>query len=856
MIAIKTAPRSQKHRGFALPMTVLAVAGMMLMLIGLLSMLTLERKTARSYADATRADLALQSGLADAIATISPIASRDDTLVFRMENPDLNPLTATADETERLEFYTFGAQFEPSKKSWRILPFVSGLNELSTSGNVIDGKSIRTALQSFTPEAIAPIAKNDLTAPWAKWVTLPSNATSSYTMRYAWWVEDLQGRIDGRHAGADPRLLGLSTSEMGLFTLLNDKLEKDGAGPEDKLIAQRNNLRSAASTRMILAEAEAEKVEPYITYSLPKTIKSRPLIPYGYDYKMAGQPAPNLSDLIAQKDVEGIAEHIEENLPLFRTRQGGFPSGEDYLKTIAASMIDYADTDNEPTMGTGYRGVDSYPFVNELFDRYEWTGTANSQVTIRVTTYVELWNPSNVSVAGSFELENDNKHTIKIPPAASATFSKVVFPPKSVSIPANGFVVRECGFKDYTFPVGAFPPSTLEFPTETKDSTYRLRWNGKLIDWARGGVTRTTGTLQAGASKAKWKGNASPAHDHSIGQHGDPRASYYINAPIFPNNYDANSNWGGRALKPSISNANYREVKITRWPDRGSESKVGIVPGSDTKLPTTLALPATQSSMSPAFISNKPLEKLAELGNIFDPAQWTSVETVGTASPASGGGFTLAIGRPEYTMFDKPGMRAAQLLDLFSFTPTSVSATSLAPKVNLNTAPRPVLRALVAGQILNNDPINIGLYPAKDVSIGDRFADAVIATRNLSPLRSLSDLNSVRKDPTVARNAVNPIADTEPFFGSPLQYPAANRPSDTWDDAGREELFQRISNLVTFQGKTYRIIVRGEAVDKSGAVIGRRSSEFHVQIEPQRDAEGAILADKPLIIKTVYAKSL
>jgi hypothetical protein len=158
--------------------------------------------------------------------------------------------------------------------------------------------------------------------------------------------------------------------------------------------------------------------------------------------------------------------------------------------------------------------------------------------------------------------------------------------------------------------------------------------------------------------------------------------------------------------------------------------------------------------------------------------------------------------------------------------------------------------------LLSNDPVNATFYPAKDTNIGDRFADAVIASRNKAPLRGLSDLAMVRKNPSAARNYTTPNRDTEPYFGSRVQYPGTTAPPDTWDDAGREELFQRVCNLVTFRGKTFRIVVAGEAVDKTGVVIGRRTREFHVQIDSPRDADGNIVAGKPLIIKTVYEKTL
>ncbi len=840
-------------RGFALPMTIMAIAGMLLLLMSLLGLLTLERKTARSYSDATRADMAVQSGLADAIATISPVAGRDDTLVFRIDDPFSPLIPASTSQPSREQFFTFGAQYDTTRKLWRVLPFVSGLREISGGASQIDGAAISNQLRNFSTEQLISLGHYDRQVPRGAWIDV-SSPDSTYTTRYAWWVEDLRGRIDGANAGAEPRNQGLSPREIQYYTIFKPNSDTVTAGPHDSLIARRDKLRSAASIRPLIGETEAAKIEPYITYQLPKNSRFTPLIPHGFGYADAGQPAKNLTELIQQKNVDGIASHITRNLPLFEARKGGFPTGENYSKTIAASIIDYADPDGDATVGTGYRGVDSYPFVNEIFDRYEWTGSTASSLTIRVTTYVELWNPSNQSVNGTYQLENINLHSITIPLVGVQNFTAVTFPPEALSLPANGFAVRLCGSREYTFPVGAFPPSTLNFSSTTTTSSYRLRWNGILIDWARGNAQRTSGTLGAGANQAKWKGNASPAHDHSIGQHGDPRASYYINTWIFANNYDVNSNWGGRALKPSISNTNYREVRITRWPDRGPESVTGTVAGSDSRLPTALALPSNQPNMAPAYIANRPMLSLAEMGNVFDPSQWTAVETFGTPSANAGGGFTLAIGRPEYAVFDRDGQRAAQLMDLFTLTPASVLPPT--SRVNLNTAPREVLRTLVAAQALNNDPQQGLMYAPKESIVGDRFADAVIASRNRAPLRGLSDLNMIRKNPSSPRNYSNPAADTDPFFGSPLQYPIANQPGNTWDDAGREELMQRVIPLVSFQSKTFRIVVTGQALGKNGAILGRRMREFIVEIAPPRDANGSIQIGKPLQIRILTERNL
>lgn len=847
-------------RGFALPMTILAISGLMLMLIGLLSMLTLERKTARSYSNATRADMALQSGLADAIATIAPIASRDDTLVFRIDDPS----TTTGSSTKQ-KFYTYGAQYDTGKKNWRILPFVSGLKEITAGAKTPDTTSIATALKNFTAKELTRQRDNDPTIPQAAWVDLDNN-NSPYDMRYAWWVEDLSGRLDGRNAGADPRLLGLGPTETGLFTIFNDKADKDaGVGPEDKLVAQRNNLRSSASTRLVLDKVDADKIEPYITYSLPKQFKSKPLIPQGFDYMNAGQPARDLNDLIAQKNVDEIASHITNNLPLFTTRKGGFPAGEDYVKTLAASMIDYADADSDPTLGTGYRGVDSYPFVNELFDRYEWIDYKNGKVILEVTTYVELWNPANVDISGTLEFTNINTVTAKVPLVqVDQVFGTIKYAPIQLKMIANQFKVIEAGKKNYELNIGVFAPSSID-TTASSNSSYELRWNGTLVDYPRGKIRRQNNVL-TGLKSVKWKGNASCPSKISLNQFADPRNNIYNTQFWYDNTYadngstKGNSSMGGRNYLTDEIPADFSQQLISNWPDRGTDTKPGIRATSVSITPIALMpqFPATEPLKAPCLIQNYKdgrLRSIAEIGNAFDPAQWSSW-TVASASPSSvaGGGISLAIGRPEYAVFDKDGMRAAQLLDLFTIKEPAV--TKGICKVNVNTAPREVLRTLVAGQLLSNDPVNATFYPAKDSSIGDRFADAVIASRNKAPLRGLSDLAMVRKNPSAARNYTTPNRDTEPFFGSRVQYPGTTSPPDTWDDAGREELFQRVCNLVTFRGKTFRIVVAGEAVDKTGVVIGRRTREFHIQIDSPRDADGTILAGKPLIIKTVYEKTL
>lgn len=864
----------KRPAGFALPMTIIAIAGLTLLLVGLLTVLGLERKTARSYSDSARADLAVESGLAHALGILSEVAARDDSVVFRIEDP-VQPQVPSPERPlgYREQFFTYGAIHDGG--SWRGIPLFSGAQETTLGPREIQATQLAAPLAAFSPDAvqIGGISLHDQNIPRAKWVEVPSSDPDGYDFRYAFWIEDLGGRIPGASAGAEEPGEVLSTAELQFQTILDPATD---SGPLPAAMdGNRGSIRTSATLRQLLAEDQAKRIEPYIHYLPPLSEPGLPLIPQGFGYADAGQPAPDLNLLVADSDVEGIASHIERNLPVFKSRRGGFPASEDYLKTLAASVIDYADTDSNATIGTGYRGVDSYPFVNEIFDRYEWTGGTTSTVKIQVETYVELWNPSNKQITGTVFFVNENKHEIRVPPGAAQNFkNSKTYVKAGTAIPPNGFAVISLGMTEYEFPSSpTFPPSELIF-NETVDSNFALRWNGRLIDRALGGLQRTSGNLRFGFSNRKWKGNSSPALDYSIGQTGDPRSSYYIGTWVYANTYDENSNWGGRVLKRNIANTNYNEVRLPAWPDGGTNSSPGVDSGTDARVPTATQIvlkstgvpiagkdfPANQPDMAPAYISNAGrYESLGELGNIFDPAQLTNVNSafpVGNSN--SGGGFTLAIGRPEFGAFDKEGQRSAQLLDLFTVTPDVPADYTMGDPININTAPREVLRSLIAGVTLDDDPATPGVVPPKDAQAGDIFADFVIAQRTAHPLRGFSDLNNIRKNPTVTRDPGVP--GHSPFFGSRDAYLAGTAPLDSWDDAGREELLRKTLNLVNFSSKRFRIVVAGEARDRNGSLKGRAAREYHYTIVPERDpATGQPLADaggNPIIrITKHYEKS-
>jgi hypothetical protein len=216
-------------------------------------------------------------------------------------------------------------------------------------------------------------------------------------------------------------------------------------------------------------------------------------------------------------------------------------------------------------------------------------------------------------------------------------------------------------------------------------------------------------------------------------------------------------------------------------------------------------------------------------------------------STKGAGGYTLAIGRPEFSAFDKNGIRAWQLLDVFGLSNTK----STAGLVNLNTASFEVLRALAAGILQNGDPaivpssLTTSFYPPTASSSttsepprtpggqADLFAQAVINSR---PLLSTSALSAIRVTPPGG-------SQLEPFFGNPHQYSNQTPPTE-WNDAGREELFAKIFNLATTRSRNFRVFVTGQSLDKNGNVLSTVTKVYQVFVKPTRDpATGAIQKD-------------
>ncbi len=501
-------------------------------------------------------------------------------------------------------------------------------------------------------------------------------------------------------------------------------------------------------------------------------------------------------------------------------------------------------------------------------------------LTVNTTTGLISGTPTGVGVFPVTIFATSNNAG---PCGSSTAFDTLTL---TVTLPGGVFIPPFPGEVN-VFNWGPTPPNpdtaTISFPNSSTNNYFVLYWNAPgsntnqaIADSANGGLQRnadpvgmqynpydpTVPNSRPDPTKNVWRGNPMPPNNNSFGQFGDPRASWYIANPANPPiaawptaDYVTGSYWAGP--NPNVVPLN--------WPDSGHPfSYTGLPPTGKGQYPTDIMASPTPppdptktiSLLSTSTSGN--LASVTELANVWDPAQLTysvtyqdpeqklpDIPNTATRSASGAGGHTLSIGRPEFSMFDQNGIRAWQLLDVFSSKTNSTNFTSTAGLVNLNTASRDVLRSLAVGILQNRDPAIQppgNLYPPTgnaaqptNVQQADKFADAVINSR---PLLSTAALSAIRD------------SQGRPFFGNPNQYENSTQTSPTeWNDPGREELFAKIYNLATTRSRNFRVFVTGQSLDKNGRVLSTVTKVYQVFIKPNRDPTTGAIQSQQVQIK-------
>jgi hypothetical protein len=482
------------------------------------------------------------------------------------------------------------------------------------------------------------------------------------------------------------------------------------------------------------------------------------------------------------------------------------------------------------------------------------------------------------------------------------------FPERKIVLEGNEHRVIRMGSVKYKIDVGADDPDVWipsPIPVNSDQNPWaecRLLWNGELVDWAR--ELEHFGTTIALGSRATEKTLGSSYGTVRGGfrnGNGDIRHSYYAkssqNKSTFPGNYSPNRrNVRWATIYSRNPNTPYGRVLPSEWPDGGHDASFRkstftvtsdelLRPDDDKFMDDP---PTPEPAKAPSRISNFGVfYSETEWGNVYDPVMWSrpgsgpqledwprELEDGVQPSDALGGGSTLRIGRAEHELFSpkdepRPGLEAARLLDLFhvgmpySDLPREREGDLVmrSGHVNINTAPRGVLRALVAGE-LETDPeigieagghdksetlaprvFSLSMSPPREDEEADIVADAIIAGR---PYGSVSEVANVIHQDTERR-----------VFGN-LEFIPRGK-NIQWSDPAAEECFARLYNSATVRSRNFRVHVVGQAVRGTGAgnykVLSTRRKVFRVFCDPgERDRDGTIGTDGA-IIRTINEKA-
>ena len=436
----KPRPTRPQAHGFTLPAVMVVAAAMLILAVGLLAIIGIERKTSASFADMKRAELAARAGLEDFRAMLRAETANDDFLVIGGASKN------APQDGKEVPQNLFIARGEDSGGSFRFVPLFS-TTELPAPDNLLAAPEVPEGKDSDgeANEGYAVISGPAwLDKPTARWIPV-ENEKRQKIARYAYWVEDLQGKVDAKTAGnidgtasANYRNEWPSTAS-GLnpepptdekpklnqvaIHVLDPKATEDGDGnltrslidgrpamisPESVLGSAGYNAPLKRQTNGLLEDAAAAALEKSSS-PVVMPYKEKAVVPFapGLSPDVMGKTKLNLNELLNKGRAPAIDEFANwagRGLPRFEDeRRGGFP--EDYLKTLAANAFDYADSDNDGSIALGsYRGLDGYPITSELILHIRYLGlTQKDGVRImnwRLRLFAEMWNMTNLDVNG------------------------------------------------------------------------------------------------------------------------------------------------------------------------------------------------------------------------------------------------------------------------------------------------------------------------------------------------------------------------------------------------------------------------------------------------------------------------
>jgi len=879
----------RSSKSFALISVLALVSLAALTTTAFLASARLERMSSRTIGDQTRLEMALDSGLEFASYPIT-LAGDTWSVPNALVGEDVNGVgylfqgrPSTTRGSTSVRFYPLFSPATISRMSTNMLPSNSMVFTSTSQGNFVSMRTNSNGVWGYTNFTNATVRIPLLgarTSPPVGWITNLNLVKGSNTpsFRFAYFTEDKEGLIDADSmGGSTSRSTGTNPSEISLVPV---------GVPTNKYL-NFTNLRSAFVSPGMVKEIFTNKLGIGATnaqyFATGNRSVNGPLaptndlrgiyrIPEGLGYTNSGTNAMNLNANLNQAGLTNIANWIDANLPSFANRAGGFPA-QDYALTLAANIIDYADADSLPTTtnslsgGPAIRGYDSYPLPITYYDQFVYANINNNSFTIAVTPYVQVWNPSSTNTGNlTLTLTNQINETIK------GFTAELKFQPYvgNVTVNLSPNEVKVFGFptKNYTFDYGSPPPNKVKVfeglgqvytgsnsfsigsaviaqtrsLMERKERTIKYPGTGNNIDWA-------------GALPGLRYDKLSPLFPL-----GDPRMILYqVGTYTSASDYELRGCWWGMAQSFGIGGGTCL-TDPRYWPDGGFNSGTYVRTTSVSQTPLSVGSTSlTKVNEAPAKISNAgpwstnagqttgAFSNICVLGRIFDPIQWRwpdqgsatagldrlSISSTAVADPMYGGGNTLRIGKFEHAKFAfinqggnlVPNMQqsAAALLDIFCVQDRNIEGG----KININTAPPAVLRALASEVVVGNANVPTQPRPlmTNSANLVEAFVQGVKNFRARHPFYSRSQLAFIGYDAAWPTNwPVNAVfGNTNGVIGTLQGITQAN-------DEVMEEWFSKIYDLTKVGSSNYRVYVMAQMLTPAGVPKGpimRRFYEVH-----------------------------
>lgn len=465
----------------------------------------------------------------------------------------------------------------------------------------------------------------------------------------------------------------------------------------------------------------------------------------------------------------------------------------------------------------------------------------------------------------------------------------------SITLPPNSYAVLSANPRIFTInvPTNLVPgtnPPTLTInrtqPSPNTNNRYVAFFSNVPVDASRGGrLLGITTNMRVNdfhfICSAVGFGTSQTTNNYNLAG-GDPRAQLFVSQPTMAITYNFSTPGGRNQYSGADGGAKIVDPRVN-WPDGGhslgnSGGDVVTSPSSanaNNTLPQGLQRQGNINHWVQKSPDSGAFTNLADLGNIFDPIQWgdpnnpfhprdsaawMTLSASCTNFSGAGGRNTLRIGRPEHPRFaftnfggdtvPNMGMSAVALLDLLQISvgasgPTDpnrlTNAFAGGGKINLNTAPRPVLAALAGGVALTNDPAITG--SPNSTNMIQAFTQGVARFRQLYPFYSPAQLSFISTDYGVGA-WTNTWTNTAVFAtnaGGGLAGVTA------WNDAGREEWFSRIYGLSGVDSLNFRCYVVAQLTDASGNPRGapyRKYYQIYTTPYPQTPAFSAVVVEE------------